>query len=74
MGTYLGYWPLGGELCPRRLETDEDRGICGVCHERPAAWGDWMCSRCRAEFEAELRWDMDVADEITNRGLNDPEE
>ena len=64
-----GYWP--GEVLPKHKDDD---GMCGVCHERPATWGDWMCSRCRAEFEAELRWSMDVADEVTDRGLNDPKE
>jgi len=59
MGMYLapGYWP--GEILPKQ----DDDGMCGVCHERPAAWGDWMCSRCRAEFEAQLRADMDGADD-----------
>lgn len=59
MGMYLGYWPTGGGVYSRRLETEEDQGICGVCHKRSAAWGDWMCSRCRAEFEAELRMETD---------------
>ena len=59
MGLYLapGYWP--GEILPKQDDSD----MCGICHERPAAWGDWMCSRCRAEFEASLQVDMDVADE-----------
>ena len=61
-----GFWP--GEILPRPEESD---GMCGVCHERPAAWGDWMCSRCRAEFEAELRMDMG---EDVDEGRNDPEE
>ncbi len=68
MGTYLGCWPLGGELYPRRLETDEGRDICGVCQEWPAAWGDWMCSRCRAELEASLQLDMDT-DEESDAGV-----
>ena len=67
-----GYWP--GEVLPKHKDDDGMCGLCGICHERPAAWGDWMCRRCRAEFEAKLRWSMDVADEVTDGGLNDPEE
>ncbi len=64
MAVYLGL--VGDSLYPPPLGPEENGGVCGICHERPAAWGDWMCSRCRAEFEAQLRVKMGGEDEEGN--------
>jgi len=44
--TYLGKC---GPVYPR---IPEDDGLCGNCRQRPAAWGDWLCSECRKRLDA----------------------
>lgn len=65
---YLASDSWAGGVLPKRKDDD---GMCGMCRERPAAWGDWMCARCRAEFEAALRRDNDAA--VADRDLSDTE-
>lgn len=52
--TYLGWW--GQDVLPGRGEDD---GLCGNCHSRPARAGDWLCSACRRELEAELQKNLE---------------
>ena len=47
--TYLGWW--GQEVLPGQ----EEDGLCGNCNSRQRAPGDWLCSVCRQELEAEWR-------------------
>ena len=62
-----GYWP--GEIIP----THDHDDMCGLCHARPAAWGDWMCRHCRVEFEAQLRVEMGSEDEGLDDGVESME-
>jgi len=41
---------LQGALYPK-IEPD---GMCGDCGRAPAAWGDWLCPRCRRRLEQEI--------------------
>jgi len=45
------YLATHGPVYPAIQEMDEER-LCGECGERPAAWGDWLCTKCRERLDA----------------------
>ena len=53
------YLAQRGPVYPSMQESDN---MCGDCGQRPAAWGDWLCEKCRQRLEREIA-EMEACEE-----------